>query len=104
MCWGWGWSVDTGEGATCGPGRPLVETVVTVAAVDLGEPPVCWGLLGQSVLVAVYDGSHGLVSCEVRWHELVLGWLGGLGCIVLTLLVRVLQWLWLEVVRALSSP
>ena len=66
MCWGWGWSVDTGEGATFGPGLPLVEAVVTVAAADLGEPPVCWGLLvGQSVLVAVDDGLHGLVSYGV---------------------------------------
>ena len=64
--------------------------MVTFAAPDLGEPPVCWGLHGQSALVAVYDGSHGLVSCGVRWHEVVLGWLGGLGCIVLTLLVEVL--------------
>ena len=96
--------MDTGKGATCGPSLPLVEAVVTVAAADLGEPPVCWGFLGQSVLVAVYDGSHGLVSCGVRWHGLVLGWPGGLGCIGLTLLVRMLQRLWLEVVRALSSP
>ena len=75
-----------------------------VAAADPREPPECWGLLGQLVLVAVYEGSHRLVSCGVRWHELVLGCLEGLGCIVLTLLVRVLQWPWLEVVRALSSP
>ena len=54
--------MDTGEGATSGLGRPLVEAVVTVAAADLGGPLVCWGFLGQSVLVAVYDGSHGLVS------------------------------------------
>ena len=96
--------MDTGEGATFGPGLPLVEAVVMVAAADPREPPVCWGLLWQLVLVAVYHGSHGLVSCGVRWHGLVLGWPGGLGCIGLTLLVRVRQWLWLEVVRALSSP
>ena len=51
MCWSWGWSVDTGEGATSGLGRPLVEAVVIFAAAGLGESPVCWGLLGQSALV-----------------------------------------------------
>ena len=83
--------MDTGEGATFGPELPLVEAVVTVAAADPREPPVCWGLNGQSVLVAVYDGLHGLVSCGVRWHLLVLGWPGGPGCIGLTLLVMVRQ-------------
>ena len=96
--------MDTGEGATCGPGLPLVEAVVTVVAADLREPLVCWGFLGQSVLVTVYDGSHGLVSYGVRCHGLVLGWPGGRGCIGLILFVRVLQWLWLRVVRALGSP
>ena len=96
--------MDTGEGATSGLGRPLVEAVVVFAAAGLGEPPVCWGLLGQSALVAVYGGSHELVSCGGRWHEGVLGWPGGLGCIALTLLVGVLRCLCLMVVRALSSP
>ena len=61
MCWSWGWSVDTGEGATFGPDLPSAEAVVTVAVADLSrvEPPVCWGFLWQSVLVAVYEGSHG---------------------------------------------
>ena len=94
--------MNTGGGATSGLGRPLVEAVVTFVA-ELGEPPVCWGFLGQSVLVARYGGSHELVSCGVRWHEVDLGWPGGFGCIVLTLLVGVLQCLWLRVVRALSS-
>ena len=74
------------------------------AAAGLGEPPGCWGLLGQSALVVVYGGSHELVSCGGRWHEVDLGWPGGLGCIVLTSLVGVLQCRWLMVVRALSSP
>ena len=39
-----------------------------------------------------------MVSCGVHWHLLVLGWPGGPGCIGLTLLVMVRQWLWLEVV------
>ena len=104
MCWSWGWSVGTGEGATSGLGRPLVEAVVMFAAAGLGEPPGCWGLLGQSALVAVYGGLHELVSCGGRWHEVDLGWPGGLGCIVLPLLVGVLQWLWWMVVKALSSP
>ena len=53
--------MDTGEGATFGPDLPLAEAVVTVAVADLTrmKPPVCWGFLGQSVLVAVYEGSHG---------------------------------------------
>ena len=53
--------MDTGEGTTFGPGIPLAEALVTVAVADLTrmEPPVCWGFLGQSVLVAVYEGSHG---------------------------------------------
>ena len=67
--------MDTGEGATFGPELPLAEAVVT--AVDRMEPPVGCGFFGQSVLVAVGDGSHeqlpwgwgcGLVSSEVRWH------------------------------------
>ena len=75
MCWSWGWSVDTGEGATFGPELPLAEAVVTVA--DRMEPPVACGFLGQSVLVAVDDGSHerlpwgwgcGLVTSGIRWH------------------------------------
>ena len=104
MRWSWGWSVGTGEGATSGLGRTLVEAVVIFAAAGLGEPPVCWGLHGQSALVAAYGGLHALVSCGDRWHEVDLGWPGGLDCIILTLLVGVLQWLWLMVVRALSSP
>ena len=79
MCWSWGWSVDTGKGATFGPELPLAEVVVTVAVVDLIrlDPPLGCGFLGQSVLVAVDDGSHvrlpwgwgcGLVTSEVRWH------------------------------------
>ena len=61
MCWSWGWSVDTGEGAIFCPDLPLAEAVVTIAVADLTrmEPPVCWGFLGQSLLVAVYEGSHG---------------------------------------------
>ena len=53
--------MDTGEGAIFCPDRPLAEAVVTVAVADLTrmEPPICWGFLGQSVLVAVYEGSHG---------------------------------------------
>ena len=53
--------MGSGEGATVGPDLPLAEAVVTVAVADLTrmEPPVCWGFLGQSVLVAVYEGSHG---------------------------------------------
>ena len=67
--------MDTGEGATFGPELPLSEAVVTVA--DRREPSVGCGFLGQSVLVAVDDGSHerlpwgwgcGLVASEVRWH------------------------------------
>ena len=104
MRWIWGWSVGTGEGATSGLGRTLVEAVVIFAAAGLGEPPVCWGLHGQSAVVAVYGGLHELVSCGGRWHEVDLGWLGGLGCSVLTSLVGVLQCRWLMVVRALSSP
>ena len=46
MCWSWGWSVGTGEGATFGPDLPLAEAVVTVAVADLTrmEPPGrrCW--------------------------------------------------------------
>ena len=97
--------MDTGEGAIFCPDLPLAEAVVTVAVAGLTrmEPPLCWGFLGQTVLVAVYDSSHELVSCGARWHGLVLGWPGGLGCIGLTLLVRVRQWLWLELVRALSG-
>ena len=79
MCWSWGWSVDTGEGATFGPELPLAEAVVTVAVAGLThlDPPVGCGFLGQSVLVAVDDGSHerlpwrwgcGLVTSGVRWH------------------------------------
>ena len=44
MCWSWGWSVDTGKGATFGPELPLAEAVVTVAVVDLiclGSPVGC---------------------------------------------------------------
>ena len=103
MCWSWGWSVGTGEGSTSGLGRALGGAVVRLAAAGLWEPPVCWGLHGQSALVAVYGGLHELVSCGGRWHEVDLGWPVGLGCIVLTLLVGVLQCLWLRVVRALSS-
>ena len=103
MRWSWGWSADTGEGATSGLGRTLVEAVVIFAAAGLGEPSVCWGLHGQSALVAAYGGLHALVSCGDRWHEVDLGWPGGLDYIVLTLLVGVLQCLWLRVVRALSS-
>ena len=53
--------MDTGEGATFGLDLPLAEAVVTVAVADLTrmEPPLCWDFLGQSVLVAVYEGSHG---------------------------------------------
>ena len=53
--------MDTGEGATFSPDLPLAEAVVMVAVADLTrmEPPVYWGFLGQSVLVAVYEGSHG---------------------------------------------
>ena len=72
--------MDTGEGATSGLGRSLVEAVVIFAAAG-------WGLHGQSALVAVYGGLHELVSCGGRWHEVDLGWPGGLGGIVLTLLV-----------------
>ena len=79
MCWSWGWSVDTGEGATFGPELPLAGAVVTVAMADLTrlDPPVGCGFLGQSVLVAVDDGPHerlpcgwgcGLVTSGVRWH------------------------------------
>ena len=79
MCWSWGWSVDTGEGATFGPELPLAEAVVTVAVADRIrlDPPVGCGFLGQSVLVAVGDGSHerlpwgwgcGWVASGVRWH------------------------------------
>ena len=79
MCWSWGWSVDTGEGATFGPELLLAEAVVTVAVADrirLG-PPVGCRFLGQSVLVVVDDGSHerlswgwgcGWVASGVRWH------------------------------------
>ena len=79
MCWSWGWAVDTGEGATVGPELPLAEAVVTVAVAGLTrlDPLVDCGFLGQSVLVAVDDGSHerlpwgwscGLVTAGVRWH------------------------------------
>ena len=53
--------MGTGEGATVGPDLPLVEAVVTVEVADLTrmEPPVCWGIFGQSELVSVYEGSHG---------------------------------------------
>ena len=53
--------MDTGEGAIFCPDLPLAEAVVTVAVADLTrmEPPLCWGFFGQSVLVAVYEGSHG---------------------------------------------
>ena len=79
MCWSWGWSVDTGKGATFSPELPLAEAVVTVAVAGLTrlDPPVGCGFLGQSVLVAVNDGSHerlpwgwgcGLVTSGVRWH------------------------------------
>ena len=53
--------MDTGEGAVFCPDLLLVEAVVTVAVADLTrmEPPMCWGFLGQSELVAVYEGSHG---------------------------------------------
>ena len=59
MCWSWGWSVDTGEGATFGPDLPLAEAVVMVAVADLTRmgPPACW-FFGQSALVAEYGGSH----------------------------------------------
>ena len=71
--------MDTGEGATFGPELPLAEAVVTVAVAGLTrlDPPVGCGFLGQSVLVAVDDGSHerlpwgwgcGLVTAGVRWH------------------------------------
>ena len=75
MCWSWGWSVGTGKGATFGLELPLAEAVVTVA--DRMEPPVGCGFLGQSVLVAVGDGSHerlpwgwgcGWIASGVRWH------------------------------------
>ena len=79
MCWSWGWSVDTGEGATFGPELPLAEAVVTVAVAGLTrvDPPVGCRFLGQSVLVAVDDGSHerlpwgwvcGLATAGVRWN------------------------------------
>ena len=103
MCWSWGWSVGTGEGATSGLGRALEGAVVIFAAAGLGEPPVCWGLYGQSALVVASGGLQELVSCGGRWHEVDLGWPGGLGCIVLISLVGVLQCRWLMVVRALSS-
>ena len=67
MCWSWGWSVGTGEGATFGPELPLAEAVVTVA--DRMEPPVGCGFLGQSVLVAVYEGLHGMAGA-VGWCHL----------------------------------
>ena len=53
--------MGTGEGAIFWPELPLAEAVVTVAVADLTRmiPPLCWGFLGQSVLVAVYEGSHG---------------------------------------------
>ena len=35
MCWSWGWSVGTGEGATSGLGRTLGEAVVIFAAAGL---------------------------------------------------------------------
>ena len=71
--------MGTGEGATVGPDLPLAEAVVTIVVADLTrmEPPVCWGFFGQSLLVAVYDGSQerlpwgwgcGLVSSGVQWH------------------------------------
>ena len=71
--------MDTSEGAIFGPELPLAEAVVTVAVVDLirMDPLVGCGFLGQSVLVAVADGSHerlpwgwgwGLVASGVRWH------------------------------------
>ena len=48
MCWSWGWSVDTGEGATFCPELPLAEAVVTVAVAGLTrlDPPVDCGFLG----------------------------------------------------------
>ena len=95
--------MGTGEGATSGLGRALGGAVVIFAAAGLGEPPVCWGLYGQSALVVASGGLQELVSCGGRWHEVDLGWPGGLGCIVLTSLVGVLQCRWLMVVRALSS-
>ena len=53
--------MDTGESAIFGPELPLAGAVVTVAVADLTrmEPPLGWGFLGQSVLVAAYEGSHG---------------------------------------------
>ena len=53
--------MDTGKGAIFCPDLSLAEAVVTVAVADLTrmEPPLCWGFFGQSVLVAVYEGSHG---------------------------------------------
>ena len=76
MCWGWGWSVDTDEGATFGSDLPLAEAVVMVAVADLTrlDPSLGCAFLGPSVLVAVDDGSHerlpwgwgcGLVTSEV---------------------------------------
>ena len=52
MCWSWGWPVDTGEGAIFGSELPLTDLTRM-------EPPLGCGFLGQSVLVAVYEGSHG---------------------------------------------
>ena len=46
--------MGTGEGVTFGLGRALGGAVVIFAAAGLGEPPVCWGLHGQSALVAAY--------------------------------------------------
>ena len=103
MCWSWGWSVGTGGGATSGLGRALEGAVVSFAAAGLGEPPACWGLYGQSALVVASGGLQELVSCGGRWHEVDLGWPGGLGCIVLISLVGVLQCRWLMVVKVLSS-
>ena len=53
--------MDAGEDAIFGSDLPLSEAVVMVAVADLTrmEPPLCWGFLGQSGLMAVYEGSHG---------------------------------------------
>ena len=49
MCWSWGWSEDTGEGAAFCPELPLAEAVVTVAVAGLTrlDPPVGCGFLGR---------------------------------------------------------
>ena len=53
MRWIWGWSVGTGEGATSGLGRMLVEAVVIFAVAGLGGAS---GVLGTSWAVGVGGG------------------------------------------------